>query len=164
MASNAFGVAGTVTQKFAPLSEGFATVTFTCTGGTAGDAGTIPNTAMATDTFNYLTTRSAKGWYLYSVTAFPTAGGTAPDAASVFVLEGTTGLYLLGSEDGGTTAYGGLNLIHATLAKSTFPNKFLTQAGTHKDYFPELKYNLTLIVADQATASANWTIVFTFVQ
>ena len=160
LAANAFATDGTVTQSLDVVSNGIARVTFVCTGGSSG---TIPNTVMSASTYNYLT-KSNNPWWLYEVTAYPTSGGTAPDAASVFVLETGTGLYLLGSEDGGTTAYNGLNLIHATLSRSCFPNMYIPRAGIHKDYFAPIKNNITLIVADQATASANWTVVFTFVQ
>ena len=132
------------------------TLTFTCTGD-SGD-GTIPNTA--TDTAQ---SAHVKGWYLYRITAFPTSGGTAPDAASVFILNANS-LDLLGSEDGSTTAYNGLNLIHATLPRTTMPNMYIPRAGAHNNYYPEITGVLTLKVSDQATASANWTIVLTFVK
>jgi len=158
----AFGAAGTVSvavTKDAPT--GIIKVTFTCVGGTAGDAGTIPNTDITADITRLLTAK--KPYYLYRVIAYPTAGGTAPDAADVFVLDANN-LDLLGSEDNGTTAYAGLNLIHATLTQSTLPNIYLPRAGLHANYFPEVTGTLTLKVSNQATASADWTIELIFVE
>lgn len=129
-------------------------VIFTCTGGTVGDAGTIPNTAT-----NSVVTGFIKGYYLYTVSAWPTSGGTAPDAADVFLLD-ANGEDLLGSVDGGTTANKGANLIHNTLKKTTMPySHYLSQA-----YFPAVVNTLTLKVSNQATASANFTIELIFVR
>jgi hypothetical protein len=98
-------------------------------------------------------------YYLYTVAAYPTSGGTAPDAADVFILD-AKGEDLLGSADAGTTAKNGLNLIHATLKKTTFPySTYLQQA-----YFPFIINNLTLKVSNQATNSANYTIELIFVR
>lgn len=249
--SPAFGAAGTVTATLTKGSPaGIAVVTLTCTGGTGGDAGTVPNTAIETDAIKYLT--KAKPYYLYRVSAYPTGIGTSsfvfvdadvsvandtiteathgystgdsvdletagtlpgglsaattyyviawdvntislattaanatalvpiditsaagggnhtldanrPDAASVFVLD-VDSLDLLGSEDGSTTAWAGLNLIHATLKRSTLPNLYLPRAGSHSNYFPEITGGLTLKVADQATERAVWYVELIFVE
>jgi len=157
-----FAAAGTVSEAITKDSPtGVIKITFTCTGGTAGDAGTIPNTALSGSALQLLTYK--KPYYLYRVTAYPTAGGTAPDAADVFILTANNE-DLLGSEDNGTTAYAGLNLIHATLTQSTLPNIYLPRAGLHANYFPETTGALTLKVSNQATASANWTIELYFVE
>lgn len=132
------------------------TITFLCTGD-SGD-GTIPNTVITAANFE-----KVKGWYLYEVEAYPTSGGTAPDAADVFILDANT-IDLLGSEDGGTTAYAGLTLIHATLGRVTKPNMYLPRAGLHVNDYPMIKNLITLKVSNQATVSANWTIVLTFVR
>jgi len=130
-------------------------VSFVCTGDIAGGTvGTIPNTAMSATI-----AAAVRGLFLYTVTAYPTAGGTAPDAADVFILD-AAGEDLLGSVDAGTTAKNGLNLIHATLKKTTFPySTYLQQA-----YFPAVTGILTLKVSNQITASANYTIELVFVR
>jgi hypothetical protein len=74
------------------------------------------------------------------------------------------GMDLLGSADGGTTPYGGANLIHATLTKMSLPYYYDTNLGTQKAYFPMITGTLTLDVDNQATASANWTVVLTLVR
>lgn len=125
-------------------------VTLICTGDSSD--GSIPNTVISGGN-EYI------GMYLYSVTAFPTSGGTAPDAADVFILD-SDGEDLLGSVDGGTTALKGANLIHATLTKTTLP--YSTYLSMH--YFPSVTSSLTLKVANQATNSANYTIKIKFVR
>jgi len=158
-----FGTVGSVIQgSVVDVGEGrlnsnpTRTITFLCTGD-VGD-GSIPDTVMTVRNFE-----KVKGWYLYEVEAYPTSGGTAPDAADVFILDANT-IDLLGSEDGGTTAYAGLTLIHATLSQTAKPNMYLPRAGLHINYYPIIKNLITLKVANQATASANWTIVLTFVR
>jgi hypothetical protein len=132
------------------------TITFTCTGD-ASD-GTIPNT----DT-NAANTALIKGLYLYQVIAYPTSGGTAPDAADVMIYD-ANGMDLLGSVDGGTTPYAGANLIHATLSQTCFPSMYLVKTTSHVNYFPIVTGALTLDVDNQGTNSANWTIVLVFVK
>ena len=149
---------GTVVQTHNLIGKDIATLTIVCIGGTDAQAGTVPNTAISITNTNKLL-----GWYLYSVTAFRTVGGTAPDEASVFIKD-ATGLYLLGSVDDGTTAYNGSKLIHASGTRSCFPNKYILGTGEHYNYFPEVNNVWTLIVADQATASADFTIVLTFIK
>jgi hypothetical protein len=126
-------------------------ILFVCTGD-AGD-GSIPNTAINAANMALILDQT----YLYTVSAYPTAAGTAPDAADVFILD-ANGEDLLGSVDGGTTANKGLNLIHATLKKTTMPySHYLSLA-----YFPAVVNTLTLKVANQATISANYTIELVF--
>jgi len=149
--------AGTVVQTAAMIDQGhMRTITFTCTGDSSD--GSIPDTDLSADNAAFV-----KGYYFYKVEAFPTAGGTAPDAADVLIYD-ASGLELLGSEDGGTTAYDGLNLIHATLTRACMPNIYLPRAGLHLSYFPEVTGVLTLDVDNQATNSAEYTIVLTFVK
>ncbi|HEA65889.1 hypothetical protein LCGC14_1902420 [marine sediment metagenome] len=131
------------------------TITFQCIGSAQGEV-------VNTDILDQYT-RMLTGWYLYKVEAFPTSGGVAPDAANVFIYD-ADGLDLLGSEDGGTTAYAGLNLVHATLKRAAFPNLYLPRAGNHVNYYPEVRGTLTLDVDGQGTNAAEWTIVLTFVQ
>jgi hypothetical protein len=125
-------------------------ITLACTG--SGDDGSIPNTAISAANADKLA-----GFYLYTITAYPTSGGTAPDAADVFILD-ANGEDLLGSVDGGTTANKGLNLIHATLKKTTMPYSHYLSAH----YYPGVTGALTLKVLNQATVSANYTIELLF--
>ena len=152
MASNLYA-AGSCTQKANYNTNDAIIVIFTCTGD-ASD-GSIPDTAINNETI-----ASLKGkYYLYTVTAYPTSGGTAPDAADVFVLD-ANGEDLLGSADGGTTANKGENLIHATLKKTTIPYSYYLSSY----YFPLVNNVSTLRVSSQATASAEYTIELTFVR
>ena len=146
---------GTVTQTAARVSSHVRTLTFVCTGD-ASD-GSVPNT----DT-NTANTAFIQGWYLYKVEAFPTSGGVAPDAASVMIWD-DGGLDLLGSEDN-LTAYAGLNLVHAASKRACLGNIYLPRAGLHANYHDPIKSALTIHVADQSTASAEYTLVLTFVR
>ncbi len=145
-----------VPGKQSPLASDIRTLTFICVGDSVN--GSIPNTTTNAQNTGFIT-----GWYLYKVEAFPTSGGTAPDAADVMVYD-ADGIDLLGSEDGGTTAYAGLTLIHATLKRTCLPNLYLPRAGLHVNFYPEIRGALTIDVDNQATASADWTIVLTFVK
>ena len=129
-------------------------VFFVCTGD--AENGSIPNTATSTPITSFI-----KEHRLLQVETYPTSGGTAPDAADVFVLDAKS-MDLLGSEDGNTTAYQGLNLIHATLKRTAFPDAYTPRAGLHAFYYPYVTGALTLKVANQATVSANYTVVLTF--
>jgi len=135
-------------------NSGMRTITLVCSG--SPDDGAIPNIAISTANTALIT-----GYRLEQVEAYPTVGGTAPDAADVFILT-DTGIDLLGSVDGSTTAYMGLNLIHATLTKRAYPDIYLTGSTSHAHYSPMITGVLTLKVLNQATASANYTIVLTF--
>lgn len=143
--------AGSCTQTPYQFTGGFVRVVMACTGDAAN--GSIPDTALSSD----ITALIAGTHYLYSVSAYPTSGGTAPDAADVFVLD-ANGEDLLGSVDGGTTANKGLNLIHATLKKTTLP--YSAYLSAH--YYPGVTGALTLKVLNQATVSANYTIELLF--
>ena len=134
-------------------SGSFVTVRFSCTGD--GSDGSIPNTVLSSHAMSIL----LRGFYLYTVTAYPTSGGTAPDAADVFILD-AAGEDLLGSADGGTTANKGANLIHATLKKTTLP--YSHYLSTH--YYPAVTGALTLKVSSQGTASANYTVEAVFIK
>lgn len=103
-----------------------------------------------------------KGWCLTWIEVFPTGvGATAPDAASIFLLD-ADGMDLLGCEDGSTTPYAGLNIIHATLKRACYPNLLLSRAGLHINYFPPVNSLLTLKVIDQGTALGEFTVRLTF--
>jgi hypothetical protein len=71
---------------------------------------------------------------------------------------------LLGSIDFGTTAYAGLNIIQASGAQGCMPDMYNYGQTVHATYFPLITGDLTLIVSGQATVSANWLIVLTFIK
>jgi len=144
-------MAGTVTQTVKHYTGGFVVVSLACTG--SSDDGSIPNTDLS-DAIMELVEGTH---YLYTVTAYPTVGGTAPDAADVFILD-SKGEDLLGSVDGGTTANKGLNLIHATLTKTAF----LYSHHMSSTYAPPVTGTLTLKVSNQDTISADYTIELVF--
>jgi len=152
--------AGSVTQTITEIAKDTYIVTFVCIGDASN--GSIPNTATTDfDSAGNSLNGTIRGLRLKEVKAYPTSGGTAPDAASVFILDDDS-LDLLGSEDGSTTAWAGLNLIHATLPRSAVPNRYLPRAGQHQNYWPVVDGVLTLKVSDQGTASADYTIELKF--
>jgi len=122
---------------------------------TAAD-GSITATTFTDSAYQIL-----RGKYFIQVTAFPTVGGTAPDAADL-VMHDEQGNALLGSVDGGTTAYAGLNLIHATLTKSCLPSMYLTGQDAHINYYWPVTSKFTFDIINQATDSANITLRFIF--
>ena len=142
--------------KQAQIASDIRTLTFICVGDSGN--GSVPNTTTNTKNTGFIT-----GWYLYKVEVFPTSGGTAPDAADLMIYD-ADGLDLLGSEDGGTTAFAGLTLVHATLKRATLPNLYLPRDGSHVNFYYEIRGAITLDVDNQGTASADWTIVLTFVK
>ena len=119
---------------------------------------TIKGAAPANTPFTQQHLRYVQGMYLYCVTAYPVSGGTAPDAADVFVLT-PNNEDLLGSTDN-TTAANGLNLIHATLQKTTIPK--LSSTGSY--FYPMVHEILTVKVSNQGTADADYVVVLTFVK
>jgi len=144
--------AGTVTVTRKSVIPNFIEqIIFTCTGDSSD--GSIPNTS-----FTQQDLRHVIGMYLYAVTAYPTSGGTAPDAADVFILNAQNE-DLLGSADNSTAA-NGANLIHASLGRTTLPRLTLPSVN----FYPVVSGLLTLQVANQATHSANYTVVLTFVK
>jgi hypothetical protein len=145
-----WATAGSCVQSFTRLLEGVYVVKLVCTGDSTD--GSLPDTTIS----SYYTS-SLKGFYLYTISAYPTSGGTAPDAADVFVLD-AAGEDLLGSADGGTTANKGANLIHATLKKTTMPYSYYLSNA----YFPSVVGSLVVRVANQSTISANYTIELVF--
>jgi hypothetical protein len=145
-----YGAAGSCVQTPLDYVGGHVKVSFVCTASSVD--GSLPDTAIDTATMTLLIGK----YHLYTVTAYPTSGGTAPDAADVFVLQ--NGEDLLGSVDGGTTANKGANLIHATLPKTAFP--YVDGMGAF--YTAPIKSALTVRVANQATHSANFTLEMVF--
>ncbi len=157
-----FAVAGSCTQTPGAVRNDVnniqaKTITFVCTGD-SGD-GSIPD--IDTTAAN---TKFIKGWYFYDIEAYPTAGGTAPDAADVMIWN-EAGIDMLGAEQLATgAAYAGLNLIQPISPRSTIPNKYLPRGGLHANNYPIVKGVWTLDVNNQSTASADYTIVWTFVR
>ena len=142
--------AGSCTQTARSYTGGLVVITFVCTGDASN--GSIPNTAISAANMALIEGK----YYLYTVQAYPTASGTPPDAADVFILDGN-GMDLLGSADM-VTAGKGLNLIHATLPKETL----LYNYHNSSYYAPPVRNALTLKVANQATVSANYTVELVF--
>lgn len=117
-------------------------VALACTGDAAN--GSIPTITLATATQALIKDK----YYLYSVTAYPTPAGTAPDAADVTVLQ--NGQDMLGGK--------GVNLIHATATYDTAPySAFMTAYR-----YPAIVNTVTVAVANQATVSANYTLELIF--
>jgi len=123
---------------------------------TAAD-GSITATTFSDDLVSKL-----KGKYFLQVDAFPTPGGTPPDAADLVVYD-ENGIYYLGSVDGGTTAKNGLNLIHATIPKSCLPAMYLTGTTAHVNYYWPVRGALTFDIINQGTDTAHITLIFVFV-
>lgn len=142
----------TCTESVANYTGGAVWVTLTCTGATADDGSDDVDLSDATMSL------LAGKYYLYGVFTRPTAGGTAPDAANVFILDKTTGEDYLGSADAGTTANKGANLINATLPKSTMPYSYHMSNW----YFSPIRGDLSVRVTGQATANGNFTIDLNF--
>jgi hypothetical protein len=131
--------AGSCTQTdVSAYTGGFTIIKFVCTG--SADDGSIPDTALSAANLAILQGTH----YLYQVVAYPTSGGTAPDAADVQIL--MRGQDLLGGK--------GANLIHATNTLDVLPYNTITTAYR----FPAITETLTLKVSNQATPSANYTI------
>ena len=134
--------AGSCTQTDTTYIDGATVIKLVCTGNSSN--GSIPTITI--DMSNVALGKQ----YLYQVYAYPTAGGTAPDAADVAVI--MNGQDLLGGK--------GVNLIHATATQDTFP--YSTYMSMYR--FPAVKAALTLTVANQSTASANYTLELVFVR
>ena len=143
MASNLWA-AGSCTESVEAWTGGFVTVRLACTGDSAN--GSIPTITISTDAMALIQGTH----YLYQVKAYPTSGGTAPDAADVTV--NMNGYDLLGGK--------GVNLIHATATYDTLP--YSTFMASYR--YPAINGALTVAVANQATVSANYTIELIFVR
>lgn len=143
MASTSWA-AGSCTQTLSDTANPIMkSLKFVCTGDAAD--GSIPNTDI-----NAANMAAIEGFYVYSVSAYPTPGGTPPDAADVTILQGT--FDILGGK--------GVSLIHATARYDVFPYSTFMSSWR---YWP-ITTTLTLAVANQATHSANYTIELIFVR
>jgi len=138
---SAFG-AGSCTKTPEVLSNGLFMVTFACTGDAAD--GSIPPQKI---TASEVQKNGAK--YFYQIYTKPTPGGTAPDAADVTV--NMDNLDLLGGK--------GANLIHATATQDTLPYNATIMTAWR---YPAVTGNISIAVANQATASANFTFWLVF--
>lgn len=133
---NAYATVGVCTQSIVENSLTNKVLRFTCVGGTGGDAGSVANVVLS---------GISKGMYLYYVEAYPTSGGTAPDAADVLITD-VSGLDLMGGY--------GANLIHATLTKASEPYN-----TTSSNYWnPYIYDEPTLSVANHTTSGGMFTI------
>lgn len=134
--------AGSCPQTATEHPWGDIDVTFVCTGD--ADNGSVPTLTVDADTMGKITGKL----YFFNVLVYPTSGGTAPDAADITV--NMRGQDLLGAK--------GVNLIHATATQDTAPySAFMTSYR-----YPSVIDTITVAVANQATASANYTIVLQF--
>lgn len=141
MASNLWAAGSCVQTPYDYIGGGLV-VKFACTGDSAN--GSIP-----TQTLDVETLAMIKGkYYLYTVKTYPTSGGTAPDAADVTV--NMDGLDLLGAK--------GANLIHATATQDTLP--YSTFMSAYR--YPLITNAVTVAVANQGTANANFTFELIF--
>lgn len=143
---------GTVTQTLSTkVGPGVLHVILTCTGDSAN--GSIPATDLRSE---YIKILMDGNFALTDVRAFPTPGGTAPDAADVTVKQknyktrtGTIAPAVARDLLGGA----GANLIHATDAQSI---------GAGMAAYEAVTGDLTVGVANQSTNSANFTIILVF--
>ncbi len=138
---SAFG-AGSCTQTINRLSDGFVIVKLVYTGD-SGDGSVPKQTVYSSD----LAVQTG-AIYLYQVKTYP--GATAPDAADVTVK--MDGMDLLGGK--------GVNLIHATSTQDTLP--YSTFMSAYR--YPAITSHVSVEVANQATASAKYTIELIFVK
>ena len=154
--------AGSATGTFTKLTKDIRIITYAFTGDSSG--GTAPS--IGSDDYSSASrtyTDLIRGWYLYQVSAWPTASGTAPDEAGICVLD-ADGLDLLGSVDAGTTPYKGLKLIHATVKVTCGPDNYELGQTAHRNYYPIVKSELSVTTNGQGTSSANWTVELIFVR
>ena len=144
----AWAVVGTCTQTLETVrmdiqGDPFQKVlTFTCTGGTAGDAGTYAATAISTAYVNNL-----KGWYLYKVITNP--GAVNPNAWGFTFLD-SDGIDVLGGAGASR---------HATNSEMFAP---LLTSGVY--YAQPLLGTWTLTITGNTTASAVVVVNFVFVR
>ncbi len=139
--------AGSCVETVKSYTGGHVYIDLTCTGDAAGATpGTIPTQTLSAEAMALIQGTH----YLYRVVTKPTAGGTAPDAADVTV--NMDGQDVLGAK--------GVNLIHATATQDTLP--YSTFMSSYR--YPPVKSQITVGVANQATAGANWTLSLEFVR
>ncbi len=133
---------GTCVQTPYQLSPMSVLVRFVCTD--SADGGGMATQTVAADTMTLLN----GNYFLYSVTAYRTVGGTQPDAADIIILMNVEDL--LGGK--------GTGLLHASATQDTFPYSAFMSAYR----FPRVNNTITMTITNQATASANYTIDLCF--
>jgi len=142
------GMTGAVTYN--PAREAYE-ITLTITTKTDGSL-----TAMSTDDVTVdgkTVTEWIKWKYLYEVHA-KTGTLAATDASDLIILDDDS-MGLLGSPDGGTTAYGGTDIFHATLSKMTHPYYYNTSAATYDKHYHLITGALTLDILNNSVNTAN---------
>ncbi|MCK9520473.1 MAG: hypothetical protein M0R74_15830 [Dehalococcoidia bacterium] len=143
-----FATAGSAVQSMATSADNSSIkIKLVCTGDSSN--GSLPS-AQGIISAAYMAKLNSSTYYLYQVRTYPTPGGTAPDAADVTVT--MDGQDLLGGK--------GTNLIHATATQDTFP--YSTFMSMYR--YPKITNTLTVGVANEATASCNYTIELIFVR
>jgi hypothetical protein len=147
-AATSFSAVGTCTQSLETIrmdtqGDPFQKVlTFTCTAGTAGEAGAYPATAVSTAYTNNL-----KGWYLYKIMTNP--GSVNPDAWGFTFLDGE-GIDVLGGNGASR---------HATNSQMFAP---LLTTGVY--YAQPVLDAWTLTITGNSTASAVVVVKFIYVR
>ena len=149
ISTNVWAVAGTVTGAISAIKTPYSNdtkflkVTLTCTGGTAGDAGTIPATVI--NTLAGVIAYRLTGTDLTFVMAYP--GVTPPTDASDITIT-MDGVDILGG--------GGTNLIDSTTYTSTPP-------GTVSAYGDvPITGNITLNLTNNIVASSIFHVILIF--
>lgn len=138
-----FATAGVAVQSMA-IGPNTIKIKLLCTGSSVD--GSLP-AAQGVISTDYMAKLEGK-FYFYEAKAYPTPGGTAPDAADVTVT--MDGQDLLGGK--------GVNLIHATATYDTFP-----YSGFMSSYrYPLITNTLTVGVANEATVNCNYTLELIF--
>ena len=109
-----------------------------------------------------------RGHFLYEVHAYRTTSGTAPTDASDVTIRDQNYNFLCGSEDDGTTAYAGVDVIDATENQvGVFvPNMYSHRAGEHFTHYYHIDPDMTLTVTvlNNSVNSANFTIELKFIR
>ncbi len=135
--TQAFAAGTASTPRVVPIGTMMRIISVTFKGDAADGsvpAVTLPDAIMA----------DLKGYYLYSVRAYPVSGGTAPDPANVAVNNPRKDL--LGAL--------GVGLVPASGENEMLPYN----AFTEKDFYPAIVDPLTIEVTGQGTPSADFTV------
>ena len=139
----AYGAAGTATLTSQRVSiEGVVVrkiITISWTGGTAGEAGTVPSTTITAATYDLT------GWYLYSAETNP---GTTPSADYDIVINDADGV----------------DLAAGLLANRSASATQLVNIGTSAYGYPVVRGNLTFVLSNNTEASSTGTLVLVFIQ
>lgn len=149
LCTNVWAVAGTVTGAISRVSTPYSSdikfvkVTLTCTGGTIGDAGTIPTTVI--NTLTNVVAYRLTGTDLTFVQAYP--GAVLPTDASDITIT-MDGVDILGGR--------GTNLIDATSYTSCAPGTVSAVGDV------PITGNITLNLSNNSVASSVFYVILTF--